>query len=220
MTLVLFDVDGTLVDSQAAIHECMRRTFVEFGQTEPDIAAVRSIIGLSLDHAIDALLGGMQADIGAMSAFYKDNWLTVQALPEYEARFFDGMRELLDELASRDEVLLGLVTGKSRRGIARMIELHGLDTMFVATRTADDCPSKPHPAMVLECCAETGVGPDRTTVIGDTAFDMQMAIAAGADAIGVGWGYHPTEELIEAGAGAVAKRASEITGLLALATMD
>lgn len=215
MQLVLFDVDGTLIDSQAVIHECMRRTFVAFGQAEPSKDAVRAIIGLSLDHAIARLLGAGPDDVGALTGHYKETWMAIQAEPGFASPFFPGMRELLDDLSGRDEIVLGIVTGKSRRGVAGLVAAHGLDRVFMTMRTADDCPSKPHPGMVFECCAETGIDPSRTTVIGDTGYDMEMARSAGARAIGVDWGYHPAEELTAAGAVLVARTAGDLLALLA-----
>ena len=91
---------------------------------------------------------------------------------------------------------LGIVTGKSRRGVERLLATNGFGNCFVVSRCADDCPSKPHPAMVLECCDQTGIAPINTLVVGDTSFDMEMAASAGAAAIGVSWGYHPLEKLI------------------------
>lgn len=215
MQLVLFDVDGTLIDSHAVIHECMRRTFSAFGHADPSSEAVRAIIGLSLDRAIDRLLGERARDVDVMVDWYKQHWMAIQQEPEYTAPFFPGMRELLGDLSGREEILLGIVTGKSRRGVAGLVSAHGLDRVFVTMRTADDCPSKPHPAMVFECCAETGIDPSHTTVIGDTGFDMEMARSAGARAIGVEWGYHPAQELTAAGAALVARDAAELLTLLA-----
>jgi phosphoglycolate phosphatase len=177
------------------------------------------MIGLSLDDAFARLLDGTEADIAAMREAYKQSWLQVQARPELAARFFAGMRELLDTLAARDDMLLGIVTGKSRRGVSHLIEMHGLERHFQTRRTADDCPSKPHPAMVLECCAETGIEPRDTFVIGDTVFDMEMARNAGAGAIGVGWGYHDAEALRRAGASTIAQTADEIAAFLSSASM-
>ncbi len=209
MRLVLFDVDGTLIDSQRLIVECMHRAFADFGQVPADNKAVRGIIGLSLDFAIAQLLSRpVDPQIQAMSSRYKQHWLQLHDQPQYEAPFYPGMRELLDELALRADLMLGLVTGKSRLGVARLLDAHGLDASIVVSRTADDCPSKPHPAMVLECCEFTGIAPSRAVVIGDTIFDMQMARAAGADALGVAWGYHEEADLVTAGARAVLQSAS------------
>jgi len=210
MRLVLFDVDGTLLDSDAVIHECMRRAFGDFGLPEPSRAAVRAIIGLSLDKAMAILIGGEHREIPAIAARYKEIWLPMQDDPAFASQLFPGVKPVLAELSARDDLLLGIVTGKSRRGVARIVEAHRLEGMFAAVRTADDCPSKPHPAMVLECCAETGIGPAATIVIGDTAFDIGMALAAGAEGVGVSWGYHPVAELRAAGAARIVDSPQEI----------
>jgi phosphoglycolate phosphatase len=103
-----------------------------------------------------------------------------------------------------------MVTGKSRRGVEAVLGHHGLRQAFAIVRTADDCPSKPHPAMVLECCAETGIDPQATLVVGDTIFDIKMAVSAKAIPLGVGWGYHERQELIEAGAHRVLNHFDEL----------
>jgi phosphoglycolate phosphatase len=113
-----------------------------------------------------------------------------------QTRAFDGIPELIHRLASDPGIVLGIVTGKSRRGVERLMGTNGFGNCFVVSRCADDCPSKPHPAMVLECCDQTGIAPINTLVVGDTSFDMEMAASAGAAAIGVSWGYHPVEKLI------------------------
>ena len=93
-----------------------------------------------------------------------------------------------------------MVTGKSRRGVAAVCREHGFEGLFEVVRTADDCPSKPHPAMVLECCSEIGIAPADTFGVGDTRYDMEMAVAAGAAPIGVSWGYHAADDLLLTGA--------------------
>ena len=112
-----------------------------------------------------------------------------------EAPLYPGARDCLDALRPRDDLLLGVATGKSRRGLDAMIEHHDLRGYFVSLRTADTHPSKPHPEMLLAACADAGVDPSEAVMIGDTEFDMDMARAAGTAAIGVGWGYHPAEAL-------------------------
>ncbi len=107
---------------------------------------------------------------------------------------------------------MGAVTGKSRRGLNLIMDTHGFREHFIVSRTADDCPSKPHPAMVSECCHETGMVAADTIVIGDAIYDMQMAKAAGAKAIGVAWGYASVDALWAAGADAIVNHPSEIPG--------
>jgi phosphoglycolate phosphatase len=212
MKLVLFDCDGTLVDSARLIHEIMARTFVAFGHKRPDMATTKSIIGLTLDIAIARMQGKPHVDdeATAMMAHYKSIYSEVRAEPDMDTPLFDGIKPLIDELVGRDEILIGAVTGKSRRGLTQILETHGFSPYFIVSRTADDCPSKPHPAMVTECCSETGMDPHDTIVIGDAIYDMQMAKAAGATAIGVSWGYASVEDLLAAGADAIAHHPNDL----------
>ena len=216
MKLVLFDCDGTLVDSARLIHEVMERTFEAFGQTRPPIAETKSIIGLTLDIAIARLQGKEHADEEAvrMMAYYKSIFLSVRAEPGFHEPLFEGVAELLQKLSAHEDVLVGAVTGKSRRGLDAILDTHGFRPHFIVSRTADDCPSKPHPAMVTECCDETGMTPAQTVVIGDAIYDMQMAKAAGAKAIGVSWGYAPVDALWQAGADRIAARAADLYDMI------
>lgn len=208
MRLVLFDCDGTLADTFGLIVETMRRCFVESGLPEPDEAAVRGIIGLSLDLAIHRLAPTIpEAELPRLVLAYKDAFHRVRAEGVHSEALFPGIEPMLRRLSARDDLLIGMVTGKSRRGVRVITELHGLDGLFLAVRTADDCPSKPHPAMVLECCTELGVAPADTLVIGDAVYDIQMAKAAGAMALGVDWGAGSPNELLFHGAEAVAATA-------------
>ena len=133
-----------------------------------------------------------------------------RSIIDFKEPLFPGIRALIDEIGPREDLLIGAVTGKSRRGLNLIMETHGFDRYFVVGRTADDCPSKPHPAMVTECCDETGMRAADTLVIGDAIYDMEMAKAAGATAIGVSWGYASVEELRKAGADAIVDHPSEI----------
>jgi phosphoglycolate phosphatase len=216
MKLVLFDCDGTLVDSAGLIHETMRRTFVAFNKPEPTFEATKSIIGLTLDIAIARIDGKEHADdeAVAMMAHYKSLFSVVRADLDFKEPLFDGIRELIDTIGPRDDLLIGAVTGKSRRGLDLVMSTHGFDKYFVIGRTADDCPSKPHPAMVTECCDVMGVAPANTLVIGDAIYDMQMAKAAGATAIGVAWGYASIAELNEADADHIVHHPRELLPLI------
>ncbi|KQV27781.1 HAD family hydrolase [Rhizobium sp. Root1203] len=212
MKLALFDCDGTLVDSAALIHEVMARTFTHFGYDRPDVSLTKSIIGLTLDIAISRMQGKPHVDDEAlaMTAHYKAIYAGVRDEPGMDVMLFDGIEPLIRTLAGSDEILIGAVTGKSRRGLVHILETHGLAPHFIVSRTADDCPSKPHPAMVTECCSETGMNPADTIVIGDAVYDMEMAKAAGATAVGVSWGYASVEDLVAAGADSIAYRPGDV----------
>jgi phosphoglycolate phosphatase len=212
MKLALFDCDGTLVDSAALIHEVMARTFVHFGYDRPDVSLTKSIIGLTLDIAIARMQGKPHVDDEAiaMTAHYKAIYTDVRDEPGMDVVLFDGIKPLIQTLAGRDEILIGAVTGKSRRGLVHVLEKHGFAPHFIVSRTADDCPSKPHPAMVAECCSETGMNAADTIVIGDAIYDMQMAKAAGATAVGVSWGYASVDDLVAAGADSIAYHPGDI----------
>jgi phosphoglycolate phosphatase len=212
MRLALFDCDGTLVDSAALIHEVMARTFVHFGYDRPDVSLTKSIIGLTLDIAIARMQGKPHVDDEAiaMTAHYRTIYAGVRDEPGMDVPLFNGIRPLIDELAQNDDILIGAVTGKSRRGLVHILETHGFAPHFIVSRTADDCPSKPHPAMVMECCSEIGMNPADAIVIGDAIYDMQMAKAAGAKAVGVSWGYASVDDLVSAGADGIVRHPSDV----------
>lgn len=202
MKLVLFDCDGTIVDSQHIIIAAMELAFTAHGIAAPERNEVLSIVGLSLGHAIQRLLppGTDESLIALLGEAYKSAFQELRRDPAHYEPMFAGVRELITALAARDDVVLGVATGKSRRGVAVLFEREGLDEFFTTIQTADDHPSKPHPSMILKAMAEVDSRPERTVMIGDTTFDIEMARAAGTSAIGVRWGYHPSELLVAAGA--------------------
>lgn len=201
MYLVVFDCDGTIVDSQNIIVAAMERAFAAHDMATPERNAVLSVVGLSLGEAFSVLTDGIDgAPIDALAESYKSSFREIRAMPELHEPLFPGAREAINYFNTRDDVLLGIATGKARRGVDAVFDLHDLHGRFVSIQTADDAPSKPHPGMVLQAMAETGVDADRTVVVGDTSFDMQMARSAGAYAVGVAWGYHPRAHLESAGA--------------------
>lgn len=214
--LYLFDMDGTILDSLDIIHQSMTRTFAEFGHLPPGEAETRSIIGLTLNLAIAQLLQRTVDDEAErMTVRYKEIFNEIYHAPGFSQSLFDGMRDVVETLARLDGATLGIVTGKSRNGVEQFFAMHGMHSQLSGpVRTADDCPSKPHPAMVLECCAEGGFTPAQAYVIGDSVFDMQMAKAAGARAIGVSWGYNAPHQLLDAGADAIAEDAAHLLRIL------
>lgn len=196
LRLILFDVDGTLVDSQGSIVTAMTDAFTAMDLPVPPRASILSIVGLSLDHAMVRLAPHVPSHDKLVQA-YKDAFHarrqqlgSVQGSPLYP-----GARDCLERLAKTPENLLGVATGKSQRGLEAVLEAHGLERMFVTRQVADHHPSKPHPSMVHAAMTEAGVGPQSTVLIGDTSFDMDMAHAAGVAGIGVNWGYHKPEAL-------------------------
>lgn len=211
MKLVLFDCDGTLVDSQHVIVAAMGRAFARAELAMPPREAVLGIVGLSLVEAMQRL-GEDDPRFPAerLAELYREAFRELRTEPDFSEPMFPGMRGLIDRLAARDDLLLGIATGKSQRGVAAVLAHHGLEGRFVTIQTADDAPSKPHPAMVLQAMAATGAAPMDTVLIGDTSFDMVMARAAGARAIGVSWGYHAPDLLTQSGAERLATDADEL----------
>lgn len=200
LKLILFDVDGTLIDSQRMICAAMDQAYRGHGLAGPSPGAVRAIIGLSLAEAVGRLSAGFDHPVASLVEGYKTAFQALRLAGTVAVPLYPGARAAIDELRQRPDVMLGLATGKSRRGVAAMIDMHKLNDIFMTIQTADTAPSKPHPGMVLQAMAETGIAAANTVVIGDTAFDMQMARAAGALALGVSWGYHPVGDLQSAGA--------------------
>lgn len=201
LRLVIFDVDGTLVDSQGSIVSAMEAAFASVGQPLPDRQSLLSVVGLSLDKIYPILAPELsQAAHETMVEAYKTAYMTerVDVGVAQTSPFYPGALEALQALHAVPEVLLGLATGKSKRGLDKLIEGHGLNGMFVTRQVADFHPSKPHPSMILQAMADAGVAPEDAVMIGDTSFDMEMAAAAGVRGIGVSWGYHGRERLEQA----------------------
>jgi phosphoglycolate phosphatase len=202
LRLVIFDVDGTLVDSQAHILGAMQAAFDANGLPAPSRADTLSIVGLSLPVAMARLVPDLPDHHDSLVAAYKDAFARLRLSPEGAALspLFPGARAALDRLAGEDHTLLAIATGKSRRGMEHILDLHGLRGLFQSVQVADDHPSKPHPSMIHACLGDTGVDPSRATILGDTTYDIEMGVAAGIRALGVTWGYHPPEALSGAGA--------------------
>ena len=212
--LAIFDCDGTLVDSGATIHAALAEALTQHGLPVPEERVSRRVIGMSLVEAIAALTPGLDAaDHVALAETYKSCFLRARAEGRVEEPLFDGVLELLDRLES-DGWLLGVATGKSDRGLKHCLDTHGIHARFVSLQTSDRHPSKPDPSMALQAIAEAGAAPETSFVVGDTSFDMGMAVAAGAAGIGAAWGYHDPEDLLAAGAIGVADRPLDVLGLV------
>lgn len=201
MKLAIFDVDGTLVDSRAMITASLDAAFAATGVKAPERTRFLSIVGLSLLDAMRSLVPDeAPAQHQRLADAYKQAFWDLRLAGTHTEDLFDGAHDLLRRLHDRDDVLLGIATGKSRRGVAHLIEKHGFEGWFATIQTADDHPSKPHPSMIVQALAESKCEPAAAIMIGDTSFDMAMARQAGTGALGVSWGNHDVAELRTAGA--------------------
>jgi len=201
LRLIIFDVDGTLVDSQGDILAAMRYAFDRAALIAPSRDEILGIVGLSLDVAMVRLAPDAEPDTqSGMVEWYKEAYMELRAKTgtAESSPLYPHAREVLETLARVPENILGVATGKSRRGLDKLLGGHGLGHMFVTQQVADHHPSKPHPSMLLQALSETGIPAADAVMIGDTSFDMQMARAAGIRPIGVSWGYHPRESLNDA----------------------
>jgi phosphoglycolate phosphatase len=213
MKLILFDIDGTLVDSQDFIVEAQRRAFTAHEMAVPDRETCLSIVGLSLTEAFTTLVGAT-GPVASLADAYRSAWHQMREDEGFAEVFYPGALEAIAELAKRENIVLGIATGKARRGVTHLFDRCGWHGHFATVQTSDDHPSKPAPDMILAALRETGITPGSTFMIGDTTYDMQMAKAAGVHGLGVAWGYHPHDQLKEAGAEAVAHDFSELLALI------
>jgi phosphoglycolate phosphatase len=213
MKLVILDCDGTLVDSQNGICAAMDHAFGALGLEAPTRDATLAIVGLSLPEAFAALAPDHDEDLRAgLAQAYRRAFLQLKRGAALHEPLFPGVADAIEAFVQRDDIVLGIATGKARRGIDRLFEREGWARHFHTVQTADNHPSKPHPAMVRAAMAETGIGPKRTVMVGDTTFDVEMALAAGAGALGVAWGYHSPDELREAGAHGIVESGDRLIG--------
>ncbi len=214
--LAVFDCDGTLIDGQASICAAMEQAFAQFALPLPHRNDVRRAVGLSLPQAIRTLLPEAEIEQHlALTEAYKRAFRAARQSGELQQPLFAGIAPLLADLRKAGW-LLGVATGMSRRGLDHCLATHGLTGHFITLQTADDHPSKPHPAMLEAALAEAGIDPRDAVMIGDTVFDMHMAEAAGVRGIGVEWGYHAPHELIAAGAASIAANPAQLGEILGL----
>lgn len=195
--LIIFDVDGTLIDSQAEIIGAMASSYASESIALPAPPVILSIVGLSLAEAFVQLLPDADAPRrNRMVQAYKDAFNTSRGPDQVErSPLYPGALDMLRLLHSQSDTLLAVATGKSRRGLDKMIERHDLAGFFTSQQTADDHPSKPHPAMIHAALAECGVSTKCAVMVGDTTYDIDMGRTAGVKTIGVAWGYHASADL-------------------------
>ena len=189
--LIVFDWDGTLMDSTATIVASMQAAARDLGLPVPDERAASHVIGLGLQDAMQKAMPDLDPKAyPRMVERYRHHYLS----QDHSLALFEGTREMLSDLSSQG-YFLAVATGKSRVGLNRAMNTAGLISVFDATRCADETFSKPHPAMLHEITRELGQDLRRTVMIGDTTHDLQMASNAGAASIGVHYGAHPRHEL-------------------------
>jgi phosphoglycolate phosphatase len=215
MKLVVFDCDGTIVDSQAGIVLAVEQAFRSLRMIPPPRERVLAVVGLSLPEAFSALAPEAEyATRMELAERYKRAFREAKCDPMELDLLYPQAKETIARLATSERHLLGMATGKSRRGVDRLFEREGWHASFATIQTADDHPSKPHPSMLLQAMLETDVEPARTVMVGDTTYDIEMARAAGTCAVGVAWGYHTTAELTAAGAHCIVQQFSDIPAAL------
>jgi phosphoglycolate phosphatase len=191
--LIVFDWDGTLLDSAGTIVACIQAAAADIGMTPPSEERARHVIGLGLQEALRYALPELAQERHAeLADRYRHHYLS----RDHELPLFPGAAELVGRLAA-DGYLLAVATGKSRKGLDRAFATSGLQDYFHASRCADECHSKPHPQMLEELMDELGVPPGLTLMIGDTTHDLQMARNAGVGALAVAYGAHPRHVLEE-----------------------
>lgn len=200
LRMVVFDLDGTIVDSQANIVRAVAEVANILGLPNPPPDQVPRVIGLSLAEALAMLFPGVDtATHKDLDHEYREAFVRLRKSPDYQEPLFEGTHDILDAL-DKAGFLLGIATGKATRGVNHVLNLHGLTGRFVTIQTPENAPGKPHPGMVLQAMAETGVEPYNTIMVGDTTYDIHMGLAAGVHTVGVSWGNHPIEDLRGAGA--------------------
>ena len=189
--LIVFDWDGTVMDSTAVIASSIQAACRDLGLNEPSDAAAKHVIGLGLPEALRQAVPDLQENQrDDLVARYRHHFLTKsEAIP-----LFEGAQQTIADLHATGH-WLAVATGKSRQGLKRAMQTRGMESYFHATRTADQTFSKPHPAMLLEIMDELGVTAQRALMVGDTTHDLQMARNAGVDAIGMTHGAHPIDQL-------------------------
>jgi len=216
LPLIMFDMDGTLIDTHGLISEHMATAFTGHGLPAPTPTAVRGIIGLSVDLAIGRLAGTDDPVlINRLVDSYRNAYRQSVEKTFDREPLYPGAREALHRLRAQPETLLGVATGKALAGLNRILGNHGLANHFVTLQTPDHNPSKPHPGMLLSAMRETGASPQEVIMVGDSVFDMELAVNAGCKAIGVTWGYCDAGDLRRSGATTLIESYDELDAAVA-----
>lgn len=212
LKIVVFDCDGTLVDSQHAIIRSMDVAFARYELPKPGRDAIRRIVGLPLHEAIATLVPDANEQlIEKLRSAYSDEWQIMRANQTLEEPLYPGTLEVINELAA-EGWLLGVATGKSYRGLVATLSHYGILEKFVTLQTSDKVNrGKPYPDMLLAALTEAGVDAAQAVMVGDTTFDIDMSCNAGVRSIGVNWGYHDARELLASGAECVITQFDELS---------
>ena len=212
--LVVWDVDGTLVDSRATIQAATEAGFRKAGCAPPCYDEIRQIVGLNLKDALDKLAPDLCADQRqALLEGYREHFWMLHGQPGFKEPLYEGAAETLDRLKA-EGWRIAMATGKSRRGVDVIVNSHGWGELFASTHCADDGPGKPHPAMLIEAMRVMEARQEETVMVGDTCHDMAMARAAGVRALGVSWGFQTAEEVAAGGADHICHTWAELNAAL------
>jgi len=208
--VIIWDLDGTIVDSRATITSLMQKAAESLGLEPLDSDQIRAIVGLSLLRAVEVMLPHLKPeDAQTFAHHYQKHAIAYYETPDYRTPLYAGMHDLIRGLKS-ETILQGLATGNSRKGVRRFLDHHDLHNHFDFVQTADDAPSKPDPQMVLAHMAHLNLGPHQAVVVGDTVYDYQMAKSAGVDFIGVTHGFHTPQELRSQGVQVIASSVDDL----------
>jgi phosphoglycolate phosphatase len=214
LKLVVFDCDGTLVDSLQMIQETMFAAYQHQGCILPADTDVGRVIGLSLEVAIANLSPEFdEQKCHDLAVAYREHFHALRQEGKMVEPLYPHVRETIIRLDKAGYVM-GIATGKGIRGLNHVLDLHDMAHFFTTLQTPDNAPGKPHPGMLENAMATTGVQPENTFMVGDTSYDMEMAVHAGVHGIGVDWGYHEVAELQAAGARSIISQMTALDRLL------
>jgi phosphoglycolate phosphatase len=220
MDLIIFDLDGTLINSEAIILGAQHETFERCGIPHPGREAGLGIVGLTLDIAL-ARLAGLERPDDRLTQTYREVFTAMRQRAQTDLSLdeplYPGVAETLGRLKRTAGTRLAIATGKSRQGAEFIVARHGWADLFDVIQSADDAPSKPHPGMIMNAMAVAGAAPDRTAMVGDSSFDIEMAVAAGAVPVAVSWGFQPADKLVALGARHVLARMEDLPAALGMA---